>query len=78
MEGMDKLTLVFRDLFDRPDLEIEGLTRSNFAPWDSLAHVKLIIALEEEFGFKFTVEQVANLRSVEELKRVLGVEQAVT
>ncbi len=69
---MDKLTGVFRDVFDRPDLQIEGLSRTNFAAWDSLAHVKLIIALEEEFGAKFTIDQVANIKSVAEIRQVLA------
>ena len=69
---MDKLEAVFRDVFDRPDLKIDGLTRSNFSEWDSLAHVKLIIAIEEEFNFKFTIDQVSNLRSVKEIKILLG------
>jgi acyl carrier protein len=69
---MNKLVAVFRDVFDRPDLEIDGLTRSNFPAWDSLAHVKLIISLEEEFDFKFTIDQVSNVRSVEELQRLLS------
>ena len=69
---MDKMVAVFHDVFDRPDLKIDDLTRSNFPPWDSLAHVKLIISLEEEFDFKFTIDQVSNVRSVEELRKLLG------
>ncbi len=69
---MNKLAAVFRDVFDMPDLEIDDLTRSNFPAWDSLAHVRLMIALEEEFDFKFTIDQVSNLRSVEELRTLLG------
>jgi acyl carrier protein len=69
---MDKLTAVFRDVFDRPDLEIDGLTRENFSEWDSFAHVKLIIALEEEFDVKFTIDKVANTNSVEELRKLLA------
>lgn len=69
---METLTAIFRDVFDDPDLEIDGLTRSNCAAWDSLAHVKLIISLEEELGVKFTVDQVANLKSVAELRQLLA------
>jgi acyl carrier protein len=69
---MNKLEAVFRDVFDRPDLKIDELTRSNFPAWDSLAHVKLILALEEEFDFKFTIDQVSNVRTAEELRRLLA------
>lgn len=75
---MNKLEAVFRDVFDKPDLKIDGLTRSNFSEWDNLVHVKRIIAIEEEFNFKFTIDQVSNLRSVEELKRLLRVCAEIT
>lgn len=68
---MDRLTAVFRDVFDDPALEIQGLSRSTYPEWDSLAQVKLIIGIEEEFGVKFTIDQVANLGSVEEIVALL-------
>jgi acyl carrier protein len=33
--------------------------------WDSLQQVHLILALEEEFGIQFEVDQIAIMRSVE-------------
>lgn len=69
---MDRLKTIFEDVFERPDLEIENLTRSNCPEWDSLAHVKLMIAIEEEFNSKFTIEQVSNIKSVEELRTILN------
>jgi acyl carrier protein len=73
---MDRLVTVFRDVFDMPALEINGLTRSTFSDWDSLAQVKLIIGIEEEFGVKFTIDQVANIGSVDEFRKLLA-EKAV-
>ncbi len=69
---MDRLTAIIRDVFELPDLKIDGLTRSSCDAWDSLAHVKLIIALEEELDMKFTIDQVANLKSVEELRKLIA------
>jgi len=68
---MDRLTGVFREVFDDPSLDIEGLSRDTFPEWDSLAHVKLILGIEEEFGVKFTMDQVTDLRSVEEIRKLL-------
>jgi acyl carrier protein len=73
---MDRLVTVFRDVFDMPALEINGLTRSTFSDWDSLAQVKLIIGIEEEFGVKFTIDQVASIGSVDEFRKLLA-EKAV-
>jgi acyl carrier protein len=69
---MDRLTAIFREVLDVPDLEIDGLSRTNIPAWDSLAHVKLIIAIEEEFDVKFTIDQVANIGSVAEIRELLS------
>jgi acyl carrier protein len=69
---MDKLTLIFCDVFDRTDLNLDGLSRENCPEWDSLAQVKIIIGIEEEFGVKFTMDQVVDARSVAELKQLLA------
>lgn len=69
---MDRLKSVFQDVFDRQDLEIDELSRNNFPEWDSLAHVKLMIAIEEEFNSKFTIDEVSDIKSVRELRSILG------
>lgn len=67
-----RLAEVFQDVFDDPGLQLrDDLARDSYAAWDSFAHVRLMIALEEEFAVKFTVDQVANVRSVAELKDAL-------
>jgi acyl carrier protein len=33
-------------------------------PWDSLRHMNLVLALEEEFGVKFSDEQIMTMSSV--------------
>lgn len=69
----DRVLSVFRDVFDNPKLEIKDDTSAkNIAEWDSLAQVKLIIGLEEEFGIKFTTNEVAEMTCVGDLKTTLG------
>ena len=64
----NRVTAVFRDIFDLPDLEISNsYTENSIKGWDSLTHVRLIIALEEEFEIEFEPEKIMELRSVGEL-----------
>lgn len=64
----NRVTEVFRDIFDLPDLEISNsYTANSIKGWDSLAHVRLIVALEEEFEIEFEPEKIMELRSVGEL-----------
>lgn len=74
---MDRLTNVFRDVLNRPDLEIGDLVRDDFSAWDSLAHVKLVISIEEEFGIQFTIDQVANTRSVKEFRELIARQKVI-
>ena len=64
----NRVTAVFRDIFDLPDLEISTSdTAHSIKGWDSLTHVRLIVALEEEFELGFEPEKIMELRSVGEL-----------
>jgi acyl carrier protein len=69
---MDRLTNVFREVFDSPELEIDNLSRANFPAWDSLAQVKLVIGIEEEFDVKFTIDQVSKISSAKEFQTFLS------
>ena len=46
---------VFREVFDNPTLRIAPHTsRSDLPDWDSVAQIKLILAVEEQFDFHFS------------------------
>ena len=68
---MDRLSAVqelFRQVFDDDRLDVAVDTRrSDVADWDSVAHVKLILILEEEFGIRFTEDEVSSIKTVGEL-----------
>lgn len=72
----ERIRTVFRDVFDDPRLAIDDTTSSrDVAGWDSLAQVRLIIGLEQEFRVSFSTEDLALLSaegaSVGDLKRVV-------
>ncbi len=68
-----RMQQVFREVFDDERMEIrDDMTPKDIPGWDSLAHVKLIIGLEEEFNCKFTVHEVVGIASVGDLKRMLS------
>jgi acyl carrier protein len=60
-----KLTLVFRDVFDDSALQISDTTTAkDVAGWDSLTYVNLIVAVEKAFGVSFTTKDVKGLANV--------------
>jgi acyl carrier protein len=59
---------IFRDIFDVDDLVITDSTNSDeIEDWDSLNHINLVSAIEQEFGVKFTLVELVSLKSVGEM-----------
>ncbi|PIQ96304.1 MAG: acyl carrier protein [Nitrospinae bacterium CG11_big_fil_rev_8_21_14_0_20_56_8] len=70
---LEKLTGIFRVLFNAPQLELrDNLTAKDVAGWDSFNHVNLIISIEEEFGLRFSNDEVGSLQNVGHLKHLLA------
>ncbi len=68
----DQAQQVFREVFENPSLIItEKTVAADIPEWDSLAHINLIIALEQSFGFQFTSEEVTSMANVGDLFRLL-------
>jgi acyl carrier protein len=54
-----------------PETIGDGFARANTSRWDSLNHLRLVTALEEAFGIRFT------MREVPELARFAAIREAV-
>ena len=59
------LTEVFRDVFDDESIELsETTTAADIEDWDSLTHIMLLSAVEDDFGIKFDMKAVQGLKDV--------------
>ena len=71
-EVFEKLTTVFRDVFDDDEIEINDETTSaDIDGWDSLMHITLMDAVEEEFDVHFDMKTVVKLKNVGEMVDVI-------
>ena len=62
---MQRLQRIFKDVFEKPDLEITPeLDAASLEEWDSLEHISLLEAIQEEFGCRFSLEERLRLFSV--------------
>jgi acyl carrier protein len=69
----EKLSDVFRDVFDDDDLVIGvAMSAPDIDGWDSLAHVRLMLSVERAFGIKFTAWEIAKLKTVGDLVDLIG------
>jgi acyl carrier protein len=67
-DTLGRLEAVFRDVLDDDDIVLSRSTTAADVPgWDSLAHVRLILAAEKTFAVKFSAAQVTKLKNVGDL-----------
>ena len=63
MSVNERLQSVFADILKHPVGPDEDITREGDAAWDSLKHMELVFAMEDEFGVQFTEDDIAGLAS---------------
>ena len=69
---LERVNDVFRDVFDDESLSVRQETSAaDVEGWDSLMHVRLIIAIEKAFRVRFSSSEVASLKDVGDLIELL-------
>ena len=68
-----KLKSVMAAILEVDESEIDqGISMDNVESWDSIKHMDLILAIEEEFGVSVPDEEAADLTSYALIKLVVG------
>jgi len=67
-EIYEQLNEVFRDVFDDETITVDDeTTAADVDGWDSLMHISLIDAVEEEFDIRFDMKTVVKMKNVGEM-----------
>ena len=68
----ERLNRVFREVFDEDTITVNAsTTAADIDDWDSLTHIQLIAAVEDEFGVKFSMKQVSSMKNVGEMAEII-------
>jgi acyl carrier protein len=68
----DKIKSVMAEVFEIPIDEISiNSSSQNIQNWDSLKHMNMIIALEEEFGIFFNEDDIPEIQSFRKISDAL-------
>ena len=71
-EIYERLTAVFRDVFDDESLTISDNTTANdIEDWDSIEHITLVGAVENEFGVRFKMGEISTMKNVGEMVDII-------
>lgn len=66
-EVYSRLKEVFQDVFAKEVALSDAMTAADVPGWDSLNHITLIGAIEDEFDVKFAMKDVVHMKNVGEL-----------
>ena len=65
MDILEKLEIIFRDVFDDENIILTNETTANdIEDWDSLAQINLVVAIKKEFKINFDLEEVSKYKNV--------------
>ena len=71
-EIFKKLNEVFRYVFDDEDITVtESTSAETIEDWDSLSHINLVVAVEKEFGVKFSMGETQKMKNVGEMVDII-------
>lgn len=66
MNTLERVRHITADIFNRPFEQITPASSPDtLAGWDSLQHLNIVLALEQEFALQFTPEEIEQMLSVE-------------
>ena len=69
----EQLEEVFKAVFNDDSITLEDGTTANDIPgWDSIAHINLMLSIEQSFGMQFSGDQFSGFENIGELKAFLS------
>ena len=72
-EIYERLNDIFRDVFDDDSLSVSpATTAADIEDWDSLSHITLMAAVEDEFRMKFSMKEVVEMKNVGEMAAIVA------
>lgn len=67
-EIYERLNAVFRDVFGDDGISVnDSTTAADIKGWDSLRHITLLAAVEDEFDIEFSMGQTVCMKNVGEM-----------
>lgn len=69
----ERVRVVLADVLQvTPAMITDHLAMQDVDAWDSLKHMELIVSLENTFGLQLSFDEIVNMKSVGDIKRVIA------
>jgi len=71
---LNELQPIFQDIFEDDELSITAESNADTVEdWDSLAHITLIVAIEQEFEIKFALGELEAMKNVGDMVELMQI-----
>jgi len=70
----NKIIEIMKSVFNTDDITV-ATDQHNCDKWDSLHHLNLIVELEDAFDMEFEPEEIAEMKSVDAVKKTIMAKQ---
>lgn len=68
----ERLRVLMAEMLDLPSADVTpDMRRDEVEAWDSLNHLRLITAIETEFGATFSMDEIAQLQTPRDMQRII-------
>ncbi|MEN2976678.1 acyl carrier protein (plasmid) [Tistrella bauzanensis] len=68
MSRLARIKEILEETLDVEDLAVTPeLSAADVDEWDSLNHIRFIVAIEDEYTIKFTTKEIADMRNIGDL-----------
>ncbi|GGB42572.1 hypothetical protein GCM10011505_24960 [Tistrella bauzanensis] len=68
MSRLARIKEILEETLDVEDLTVTPeLSAADVDEWDSLNHIRFIVAIEDEYMMKFTTKEIAGMRNIGDL-----------
>ncbi|QWE27006.1 acyl carrier protein [Polynucleobacter sp. AP-Ainpum-60-G11] len=70
----DRLRKLLVNFFPNDEIpqDIANVGVGSFEAWDSLAHFNFLLLVEDEFSIRFSLEQIAELKTISEIEAAIN------
>ncbi len=73
----EELTPIFHDVFDDEEIILKPETNAADIPdWDSVAQIRLVVAIEKRFKIKFKTKDLEDLKNVGDMVELIKIKTA--
>jgi acyl carrier protein len=70
---LDRVRAIAADVLEVPTAKISPATSpENLDTWDSVHHLNLVLALEQEFNLQFEPEEIDQMKDIQHILEILG------